>query len=135
MPALDEMVAAAKGEGCRWNGRPARVSPLANLADAAVMTSSIVSCYNRSDAFAKIASRTLLQRTWGDCYGYLLVATGRADAMIDPAVKVWDCAALMPIVEEAGGKYSNWAGEPTTHGNDAVATNGVLHQQIVDLLR
>ncbi len=135
MPALDELVAAAKGQGCRWNGRPARVSTLNNLADAAVMTSSIVSCYNRSSAFAKIASSTLLQRTWGDCYGYLLVATGRADAMIDPAVKVWDCAALMPVIEEAGGRFTNWAGESTIHGTDAVATNGLLHRQIVDMLR
>ncbi len=135
MPALDEMVAAAKGQGCRWNGRPARVSSLATLADAAVMSSSIVSCYNRSEAFAKIASRTLLQRTWGDCYGYLLVATGRADVMIDPAVKVWDCAALMPVIEEAGGRFTNWAGESTIYGADAVATNGLLHKQVIDLLR
>lgn len=135
MPALDEMVAAVKGQGCRWNGRPARVSALANLADAAVMTSSIVSCYNRSQAFAGIAAKSLLQRTWGDCYGYLLVATGRADVMIDPAVKAWDCAALLPIIEEAGGRFTNWAGEATIYGNDAVATNGALHQQIIDLLR
>jgi histidinol-phosphatase len=135
MPALDEMVSAAQGQGCRWNGRPARVSPLANLADAAVMTSSIVSCYNRSGAFARIASSTLLQRTWGDCYGYVLVATGRADVMVDAALKFWDCAALMPVIEEAGGRFTTWAGEPTIYGPDAVATNGKLHGQVVDLLR
>lgn len=135
LPALDEMVHAAKGMGCKWNGRPARVSPMAKLADAAVMSSSIVSCYNRSSGFAKVAAGSYLQRTWGDSYGYVLVATGRAEVMIDSAMNPWDCAAVMPIVEEAGGRFTTWAGEPTIWGKDGVASNGILHQQVLDLLK
>jgi histidinol phosphatase-like enzyme (inositol monophosphatase family) len=135
LPALDEMVSAAKGQGCLWNGRPARVSGMASLTDAAVMSSSIVSCYGRSDGFARIAAKTYLQRTWGDCYGYVLVATGRAEVMLDAAMKVWDCAALMPVIEEAGGRFTTWSGEATIYGPDAVASNGVLHHQVLDLLR
>ena len=135
LPALDEMVSAAKGQGCRWNGRPAKVSQVTSLKEAAVMSSSIVSCYGRSDAFARLASQTLLQRTWGDCYGYVLVATGRAEVMVDPAMKVWDCAAVMPVIEEAGGRFTTWAGEATIYGPDAVASNGILHPQLVDLLK
>jgi histidinol phosphatase-like enzyme (inositol monophosphatase family) len=135
MPALDEMVCAAKGLGCRWNGRPARVSSQASLQEAAVMSSSIVSAYNRSDAFANLAAKTLLQRTWGDCYGYLLVATGRAEAMVDAALNLWDCAAIKPIIEEAGGRFTNWKGEATIYANDGVATNGLLHEPVLEILR
>ncbi len=134
LPALDEMICAAKGGGCLWNGRPARVSEVRNLSEAAVMSSSIVSCYKRSGAFAQIAAKSLLQRTWGDCYGYALIATGRADAMIDPALNLWDCAAIMPIIEEAGGRFTSWAGEATIYTKDAVATNGVLHSEILAML-
>jgi histidinol-phosphatase len=135
LPALDEMVCAAKGLGCRWNGRPARVSTQTKLGESAVMASSIVAAYNRSDAYAKLAARSLLQRTWGDCYGYVLVATGRAEVMIDPAMKVWDCAAILPVIEEAGGKFTNWKGEATIYADDAVASNGVLHDEVLGILK
>lgn len=134
MPALDEMVAAAKGLGCRWNGRPAHVSRETNLQEAAVMSSSIVSCYDRSNSFANLAKRSLLQRTWGDCYGYLLVATGRAEAMVDAALKVWDCAAILPIIEEAGGRFTTWSGKATIYADDGVATNRALHDEVLSLL-
>ena len=62
-------------------------------------------------------------RTWGDCYGYLLVATGRADIMVDDVMSDWDGAALFPIITEAGGVYSDWSGRATAFGGDAIATN------------
>ena len=135
MPALDEMISAAKGLGCRWNGRPARVSTQSDLKQSAVLSSSIVACNNRSSAFSQIAAATQLQRTWGDCYGYALVATGRAEVMLDAAMSLWDCAAIMPVIEEAGGRFTNWAGEATIHGLDSVATNGILHQQMLTMLQ
>ena len=135
MPALDEMVSAARGAGCRWNGRKAHVSSQATLREAAVMSSSIVSCYKRTENFARLAERTLLQRTWGDCYGYLLVATGRAEAMVDPALKLWDCAAILPIMEEAGGRFTTWDGKATIYADDGVASNGVLHDEVLSTLR
>ena len=135
LPALDEMVSAAKGLGCRWNGRPAHVSGQKSLKDAAVMASSIVGAYNRSDAFANLAGKSLLQRTWGDCYGYVLCATGRADVMLDAAMKVWDCAAILPVMEEAGGTFTDWTGKATIYGDDAVATNGHLQEEVLAILR
>lgn len=135
MPALDEMVSAATGMGCRWNGRFAHVSTQSNLAEAAVMSSSITHCYRRSEGFAKLAERTLLQRTWGDCYGYLLVATGRADIMIDPGLKLWDCAAIMPCITEAGGRFTTWDGRDTIYADDGLATNGLLHEQVLTIVK
>src|SRR5690349_22160620 len=79
MPALDETVAAARGEGCTWNGRPCRVSSVSRLADALVVVTDERSARARSAAWDRLVSRTAMQRTWADCYGYVLVATGRAE--------------------------------------------------------
>ena len=73
LPALGEMIAAADGIGCAWNGRPCRVSSVARLEDALLVTSSVTACQRRSDAYDRLAVRTRLQRTWGDGYGYVLV--------------------------------------------------------------
>ncbi len=135
MPALDEMVSAATGLGCWWNGRPARVSSVSDLKDAAVMCSSISAATARSDAYEKLAGRTKIQRTWADCYGYVLVATGRVEVMLDAAMKPWDCAPMLPILSEAGGRFTTWSGEATIWGPDAVGTNAALHEQVVSILR
>jgi fructose-1,6-bisphosphatase/inositol monophosphatase family enzyme len=75
-----------------------------------------------------------MQRSWGDCYGHILVATGRAEVMLDPVMSVWDCAALMPIVQEAGGTFTDWRGEPTIRGGNAISTNGRLFKQVMRLV-
>jgi fructose-1,6-bisphosphatase/inositol monophosphatase family enzyme len=77
----------------------------------------------RSKVWRDLASRSSVSRTWGDCYGYLLVATGRAEAMVDDIVSPWDAAALMPIITEAGGRFTDWKGERTAFGGDVIATN------------
>jgi histidinol phosphatase-like enzyme (inositol monophosphatase family) len=135
MPALDEMVSAATGLGCHWNGRPARVSATSRLEEAAMMTTSVRACTARSDAYGRLAAATRFQRTWGDCYGYVLVATGRAEVMLDPAMNPWDCAALLPILEEAGGHFTTWAGEATIWGKDGVGTNAALHRLVLEILK
>ncbi len=134
LPALDEMVTAATGLGCRWNGRTARVSQVDQLSEAALMSSSITSAQARGGAFDELAGQAKLVRTWGDSYGYALVATGRAEVMVDAAMKVWDCAPMPPILSEAGGHFTNWQGEPTIWGHDAMATNGKLFEQVQALL-
>ncbi|HJQ83577.1 MAG TPA: histidinol-phosphatase [Candidatus Binatia bacterium] len=134
LPALGETIAAARGEGCTWNGRPCRVSTVNRLEKSLVAVTEERSARARSAAYERLASRTAMQRTWGDCYGYALVATGRAEVALDPAMNVWDCAALLPVVEEAGGRFTTWRGERTIHGGDAVATNGVLHAEVLGLL-
>jgi histidinol phosphatase-like enzyme (inositol monophosphatase family) len=134
LPAFDEMVAAATDLGCSWNGRPAQVSGVATLAEATLLTTSVTSCMRRSDAYERLAAQTKLQRTWGDCYGYVLVATGRAEIMLDPAMNPWDCAPLLPILQEAGGHFTTWAGAPTIWGPDAVGTNAALQAEVLALL-
>jgi fructose-1,6-bisphosphatase/inositol monophosphatase family enzyme len=83
----------------------------------------------------RICSRAKLVRGWGDCYGYMLVATGRAEIMLDPIMNVWDCAALAPILEEAGGTFTTWSGEATIWGNEAVGTNGALFEEVMALIK
>lgn len=135
LPALDEMLVAASGLGCTWNGRQARVSTVNRLEDAVLVTTSPRWVSQRSDAFARLESRAKVSAAWGDCYGYVLVATGRAEIMLDPKMNIWDCGALLPILREAGGYFTSWAGEPTIYGNDAVATNAELHEQVMAVLK
>ena len=73
-------------------------------------------------------------RTWGDCYGHALVATGRAEIMLDPLMSVWDAAALKPIIEEAGGRFTSWSGAATHTGGSAVSANAVLADRVLQLL-
>jgi histidinol-phosphatase len=137
LPALDETVAAAKGEGCRWRGQQAHVSSTPKLSDASWLTTYLdLDTYSaQSPALNRLLRAAGGARTWGDCYGYVLVATGRADIMIDPGMHVWDCAALLPIIEEAGGRFTDWQGRRTIRGGNAVATNGLLHEQVLALLK
>ncbi|HZZ41823.1 MAG TPA: inositol monophosphatase family protein [Tepidisphaeraceae bacterium] len=132
--AEDSMISAARGLGCTWNGRTARVSKISSLEDATISCTSPSSAIKRSDAYEKIASRAKLTRGWGDCYGHILVATGRADVMLDPAMNPWDCAPLLPILQEAGGSFTTWSGQPTIWGKDAVSTNGALQKPILEIL-
>ncbi len=135
LPALDETIAAGRGIGCTWNGRPAHVSQTRSLADAVVVYSDARLIAGRlGDEWQRLQDRTSLQRGWGDCYGHCLVATGRADVMLDPVMNPWDCAALVPILEESGGRFTDWRGVARIDGGDAVATNGILHEEIVAVL-
>jgi histidinol-phosphatase len=135
LPALDEMVAAARGLGCTRNGRACRVSVEARLDQALAVVTEERTARARSGAWDRLVAGTAMQRTWADCYGYVLVATGRAEVALDPVMNVWDCAALLPIVEEAGGRFTDWSGRRTIDGGDAVATNGLLHAEVLALLR
>jgi histidinol phosphatase-like enzyme (inositol monophosphatase family) len=135
LPALDEMVAAATGLGCKWNGRVARVSSVERLSDAVVSSTSIATAISRSDAFERIMSRAKVTRGWGDCYGHVLAATGRIDVMLDPRMNPWDAAPFLPIYAEAGGHYTTWKGEPTIWGPDGVGTNAALHREVIEILR
>lgn len=137
-PALREYVFAAVGEGAWYvhNDEPpsrCRVSTTNELKEACFLTSEVKTFQKkgRPEVYQNVEAAVRLTRTWGDCYGYMLVATGRADVMIDPMLNVWDAAAVQPIINEAGGRYSDWRGAPSIHTNDAVATNGLLHEQIL----
>lgn len=142
MPGLDEMVYAAKGQGA-WhvvNGglpQPARVSNKAKLSEGLFTYCELRTFLNcgRAEAFRQLEAASWLTRTWGDCYGYLLVATGRAEAMIDPVVNVWDAGAVQPILEEAGGTFTDWCGAPTIHNQEGIGTNGHVLEEILAITR
>lgn len=131
-PALDETVSAARGLGCWWNGRRALVSQTTSLGSAFVATTDAENIYHcgRGRGWDILRARVAGWRTWGDCYGYALVATGRVDAMLDPQMSIWDAAALLPIIEEAGGVFTDWHGAPGHRGDSAVATNAALARDV-----
>jgi histidinol-phosphatase len=135
IPALGEIVSAAKGVGCFFNGEPSRVSTTARLDEALLLSTDFSSCarYGFGRAAGLLQAQAKTSRTWGDCYGYVLVATGRADVMIDPVMNLWDCAALLPIMEEAGGTFTDWRGVRTADGGNAIATNGVLFDEVMSI--
>lgn len=131
-PALDEIVYAARGLGCWWNGRRARVSEVGSLEDSGVLLTD--GQWPGADGWEELRSRAGCVRTWGDCYGHALVATGRAEVMVDPVMSVWDSAALRPVIEEAGGVFTDWGGKATHRGGSAVSTNRALADEVRQLL-
>ena len=127
-PAIGELVAAAPAAGCWWNGTRCGVSAVSELASATVLTTD-ERFRERPEyraGWEQLAGSAAVVRTWGDCFGYLLVATGRAEVMVDPVMSPWDAAALQPIIEEAGGVFTDWGGRPTAFGGSSVATNRAL---------
>ena len=138
LPALNETVYAVRGQGCYRDGRRARVSKVDKLENAVLLASS-TSIRSPSTARRKSGSvwsdATYIQRTWGDAYGYSLVATGRAEIMTDPVMCLWDIAPLQVILEEAGGTLTDWQGNRTIHAGEGVATNGVLFDRVMDLIK
>lgn len=135
-PALQETVYAARGEGCWWNGRRALVSGTTHLSDALLLTTDAeaVAAHGLGAGWARLRARASACRTWGDCYGFALVATGRAEAMLDPVLAVWDSAALGPIIEEAGGVLTRADGIAGYPLESALATNTALAREIRGLL-
>lgn len=137
LPALGETASAAKGVGAwlvRGDGPPERtgVSSTAEVAGSWAMTSG----FGPWDpaAFERVRAAGVHLRTWGDAYGYVLVATGRADAMIDPVAELWDLAAPAVVVDEAGGRFSALDAGPGAGGGSGLGTNGHLHDALLELL-
>ncbi len=137
LPALDEVVYAARGAGCFWNDGPARVSATKSLGDALLLATDFGTCeqYGFGRAAESLQRQVHARRTWGDAYGHVLVATGRADIMLDPIMNAWDCAALLPILEEAGGTFRDWQGQRTIHGGNAISTNGALFEPVMAAIK
>jgi histidinol-phosphatase len=136
-----EIVVAARGEGCWWDGARCAVSRVELLDQAVVLTTddqfpiATVNRAARGRGWHALADRAKAARTWGDCYGYLLVATGRAEVMVDPAMHEWDLAALGPVVEEAGGVFTDWEESSGCVVGSAVATNAALAGVVRGILR
>lgn len=141
LPALGESVHACSGQGA-WHRshdgqvHPAQVSTCAELSQAVFVTTDRSDFVHRGAGpfYDALESSCRWTRTWGDCYGYTLVATGRADVMVDPIVNLWDAAPLLPILQEAGGCFTDWQGRATIEGKDAMGMNLKLLPQVLRLL-
>ena len=135
-PALGETVSAGEGLGCRWNGSPCRASSIGRLQEALVLTTDEERVRGEAtgEGWRTLSERAAFSRTWGDCYGHILVATGRAEVMVDPVLSPWDSAPLLTIVTEAGGRFTSLTGEATIHGGSGISTNGLLHESVLDTL-
>jgi histidinol phosphatase-like enzyme (inositol monophosphatase family) len=135
-PALGELLSAAIGEGAWCNDQRCSVSECATLNEATVLTTDATfrGHPDKKAAWDVLAGKASVSRTWGDCYGYLLVATGRAEVMVDPVVNAWDVAAIMPAITESGGVFTDWSGNATAFGKSAIATNAKLASEARQIL-
>ena len=141
-PAVREMAYAAKGLGCTWEGpqgqsRPARVSSVSELSKARVLHGGpkLHEQFGKAAGMGRVCQPAYAERGWCDAYAHLLVATGRAEIMLDPILSLWDTAALLPVVTEAGGTLTDWSGNPTHTAPEAISTNSILHEEVLRLVR
>jgi histidinol-phosphatase len=136
-PALDDMVAAASGLGCWWNGRRAQVSEVARLKEAVVTFTDPLNFdrVNQTDAWERVKTRTYYRAGWGDAYGISLVATGRSDLHLEALMNPWDSAPFPPILHEAGGYFGDWQGNVSIYDFPVLATTQALLPQVLELLQ
>ncbi|MEW6270811.1 MAG: histidinol-phosphatase [Thermodesulfobacteriota bacterium] len=135
-PALGETYWAARGAGAWCNDTRISVSDVGSLADSTLLTSDAKPEHYGGfyPGYERLLRATARQRGWGDCYGYALVARGAAEVMVDPRLNPWDIAAIIPILEEAGGVFFDWRGETRIDGGSGIGANGRLRDQILALL-
>lgn len=138
LPVLRETVWGATGLGAWWQPageepRPARVSQISDLSNALFCFTTVqgFARIGRMDAFESLIGSASIARGWGDCYGHILVATGRAEVMVDPMMNPWDAAALVPIIEEAGGVFMDWNGVSSINSGNGISVNGALRATVL----
>lgn len=136
-PPVNQTLAALQGAGCAMNGIPCSVSKTSDLSKALITMSSCGDVIRDwgEETFIQLVKETGLHRTWGDCYGYMMVATGQADICFDTKMNIWDIAALIPIIQEAGGIITNREGESSIQIRSAIAANAILHPKMLEIVR
>ena len=148
LPAMKSAVWAVNGGGAFLDGREVRASKVSQLSDALVLSGTVNTMEDKGfgEGFTKLRRSARLHRGWGDCYGYYLVAAGRAEIMVDPVVSLWDIAPFPLLMKEAGGKFSTIDGKtelfdangkptaPIYEGFTSIATNGLLHDVALEML-
>ena len=134
-PILQDLL-LGDGETTWLNGAPVRVRNCDRIEDAVFLTTSHynVANFQNGPAFEAVAQRAGRYHTWGDCHGYYLVAVGGADVMTDPVMNLWDRAALVPIIEGAGGRITDWQGGDPLYGSGVIASGGGFHDELIRLL-
>lgn len=133
LPALGHTLSASLGGGCSLDGAVSRVSGAERIEDSLILDGSVTTMerlgYGRP--WAALRARAKLHRGWGDCYGHFLVATGRAEAMVDPIVSIWDVAPMAIILPEAGGRFTAFSGRDSVAENSGISSNGKVHAEIL----
>ena len=149
LPAMKSAVWAVNGGGAFLDGREVRASKVSQLSDALVLSGTVNTMEDKGfgEGFTKLRRSARLHRGWGDCYGYYLVAAGRAEIMVDPVVSLWDIAPFPLLMKEVGGKFSTIDGKtelfdangkptaPIYEGFTSIATNGLLHDVALECLK
>jgi myo-inositol-1(or 4)-monophosphatase len=135
LPLLNQLC-IGDGKGTTLNGRLVQLRDTSRLADATFLTTDVsdIRCTRRKDGFELLLDQTHLFRTWGDCYGYLLLASGKADIMLDLDMKIWDIMPLIPVIKGANGIITTWSGDDVQQGESCLACNRALHPQVVEIL-
>jgi histidinol-phosphatase len=135
-PALGTRWAAARGEGATANGRPIAVSEVARLEEASFSHAELQSFDKRGfgAALRALAERSLMERAYGDFWQHMLVAEGRLDFAIEAFVNLWDLAPVQLIVEEAGGRFTDFGGVARPDGGSGLSSNGLLHDEVLAAL-
>jgi histidinol-phosphatase len=136
-PATGEIYTARRGGGAFLNGKPVRVSDIADLREATLLHAGLglVRSAGHWDGFVRLVDATGRQRGFGDYLGYGLLAQGAAEIYAEVDLKPWDLAPCKIVIEEAGGRFTDFTGAPTIYNGTALATNGRLHDDVVALLR
>lgn len=134
LPALDELLAAYRGGGCRLNGRPCQVSTVKTLDQALLIAHNPELVQQRWPDFTALSREVQMVRNWGDCYSFVQVITGKAEIVLDPRMSAWDNAPLLILLEEAGGCFTDWRGRRTIYGGEALASNGQFHPVLLERL-
>ena len=136
-PALNEMLCAASSLGCYWNSIRCQVSNKDSLAEGLVLCNDpqSMTAGGYTSAWERIRDIAAKRRGWGDAYGYLLVATGQAELMLDPQMNIWDCGPFPVILREAGGYFGDWSGEGSIYKGEALGTSLKLLPQVLALIR
>ncbi|MFO0948154.1 MAG: inositol monophosphatase family protein [Planctomycetota bacterium] len=137
IPAQSRLYHAVVGGGAFCNDRPIRVSSIQELEGSQIIYSS-VDWFERAGTtgfFLDVVRTADRTRGFGDYYGFTLVAEGAAEAMLEPAINPWDIACFQPIIEEAGGVFTDWEGNPTVYGCGALVANPAIHAQLLDRYR
>jgi histidinol-phosphatase len=137
IPVFGMTYRALRGAGAYMNERKIHVSNATQLSDSLICYSSInwFMKAGKEKTFLELAKRTSRQRGYGDFYGFVLVAEGAAELMVEHGVNPWDVASIKAIVEEAGGMFTDWDGIPTIYRPDVLASNGNVHAEALAILR
>ena len=135
-PCFQKLYSAIQGQGAYCNDRPIRVSEATKYEDGQLFYSSLrfADKAGVTSRFLEIERRFPRTRGFGDYFGFLLIAEGCGEIMVDPIVSPWDVAALKPIIEEAGGVFTDWMGVPTIYGQGAVAANPTFHREFMKVI-